>query len=79
MWVTIEVDPGDERLDTSGSTARRFRDEVPDMYDRKGTIEWHYIADVKCHSFDGCEVLEYDEFALQEHFEAKLREADRDR
>jgi hypothetical protein len=78
MWITIDIDPGDERLDTSGTTARRFSDQVDDMYDRPPTVEWHYNVDVKCHTFDGCPVVEYDEEALAEHFEAKLREADYD-
>lgn len=79
MWVTIEIEPSDPRLDTSGTTARRFKDEVDDMYDRPSTVEWHYIVDVQCHTFDGCPVVEFDEEAISEHYEAKLREADYDR
>lgn len=76
MWVTIEVDPGDERLDTSGTTARRFKEHVDDMNDRPGTLEWQYVVEANCHTFDGVPVVEFDSYALEEYFASKLREDD---
>lgn len=78
MWVTIEVDPDDPRLDTSGSKAKRSRELVDDMHDRPPTYQYLYDIDVKCHSFDGCEVIEYDDEALYSHFEKLLTEGEND-
>jgi hypothetical protein len=44
------------------------------MHDRPPTLEWLYDITVKCNSFDGCPVLEFDEEALYEHFESEMRD-----
>ena len=78
MWVTIEVDPNDPRLDTSGSKAERERALVDNMYDRRPTFEYLYDIEPKCHSFDGCPVIEYDEDALYAYFEKLLTDGEHD-
>lgn len=69
MWVTIEIDPSDPRLDTTGSKAECHREPVPDMHDRPDIMQWLYDIEVKCHSFDGCPVIDYDYDALYQHLE----------
>ena len=74
MWVTIEVDPADVRLDTTGSKAECRRELVDDMYDRPPTLEWLYDIEVKCKSFDGCPVLDYDHQTLYEYLESEIKD-----
>ena len=74
MWITISVSPDDPRLCTKGSRATCSRELVDDMNDRPPTLEWLYDITVKCNSFDGCPVLEFDEEALYEHFESEMRD-----
>ena len=71
MWLTIEVDPSDPRLDTSGSYAKRHQEPI-DIGNDRTELAWLYDIDVQCHTFDGCEVLEYDFDALYEHFERTI-------
>ena len=71
MWITIEVDPADPRLDTSGSSAKRHQEHI-DIGNDRMELGWLYDIDVQCHAFDGCEVVEYDYDALYEHFERTI-------
>ena len=80
MSITIEVDPSDPRLDTSGSKAEATREFVDDMYDRPATMAWLYDIEVHCNAFDGCRVIEFDYEALYERlapFDVALRDPDR--
>lgn len=72
MWITIEVDPDDPRLDTTGSKAERHRELVDEMYDRPPVVEWLYEIEVQCNSFDGCPVIEFDYDALYHHLESGI-------